>query len=215
MIGILAYGSLIEQPGWEIEEATDHKISEVETPFAIEYARKSNSRSGSPTLVPVENGKGWQVQACILALRKGMRAYTAKNMLYRRELHRIGDRNKRYKRPANVEENTVLVEEIRKYEKMDIVLYTKIKANFIEILDNGNTDNEKGILLATAAINSITSTTFFSCQDGVYYLAEAMAFGVRTKLTEMYCGNILHLAGDVSDLFEARLHIARQKKIIT
>ena len=53
MIGILAYGSLIDDPGDEIKPLVKQKIEGVETPFAIEFARSSKSRNGAPTLIPV------------------------------------------------------------------------------------------------------------------------------------------------------------------
>ena len=45
-IGILAYGSLIQEPGCEIAPAIVRRIS-CRTPFKVEYARKSNSRNGA------------------------------------------------------------------------------------------------------------------------------------------------------------------------
>jgi len=55
-VGILAYGSLIDEPGPEISEAAIGTKHDVLTPFRIEFARKSNSRGGAPTLVPVAEG---------------------------------------------------------------------------------------------------------------------------------------------------------------
>ena len=47
MIGIMAYGSLIADPGNEIQNRLDHFISDVETPFPVEYARRSGkTRNG-------------------------------------------------------------------------------------------------------------------------------------------------------------------------
>lgn len=55
-IAILAYGSLIEDPGKELQPLISERIEDVETPFSIEFARSSRSRDGGPTLVPVEVG---------------------------------------------------------------------------------------------------------------------------------------------------------------
>jgi hypothetical protein len=55
-VGILAYGSLIGNPGSEIEKATRKAVSGVKTPFRVEFARGSRGRGGAPTLVPVESG---------------------------------------------------------------------------------------------------------------------------------------------------------------
>ena len=39
-IGILAYGSLIDNPGPELEPNTAAKIEDVNTPFMVEFARE-------------------------------------------------------------------------------------------------------------------------------------------------------------------------------
>ena len=66
-VGILAYGSLIDNPGDEIAAATVRTIEEVETPFSVELARSSDGRGGAPTLVPVDKG-GARVRAQIFVL---------------------------------------------------------------------------------------------------------------------------------------------------
>lgn len=43
-VGILAYGSLISDPGDEIENARTKIIHDVMTPFHIEFARSSKNR---------------------------------------------------------------------------------------------------------------------------------------------------------------------------
>jgi len=55
-LGILAFGSLIDRPGWEIEQAIVTRKSGIRTPFSVEFARSSRTRAGAPTLVPVEAG---------------------------------------------------------------------------------------------------------------------------------------------------------------
>jgi hypothetical protein len=81
-VGILAYGSLITSPGREIEGATVSKKSSVLTPFNVEFARSSRSRSGASTLVPVSNG-GAQVNATIFEVSVPRKE--ARNIFYRRE----------------------------------------------------------------------------------------------------------------------------------
>lgn len=44
-IGTLAYGSLINDPGNEVEPEICEKILNVTTPFKIEFARKSRTRA--------------------------------------------------------------------------------------------------------------------------------------------------------------------------
>jgi hypothetical protein len=52
IIGILAFGSLIDDPGEEIANVISGDPIIVETPFPVEYGRFSLSRGGAPTLVP-------------------------------------------------------------------------------------------------------------------------------------------------------------------
>ncbi len=54
-VGILAYGSLIDDPGAEIEPVILRRI-DCRTPFKVEFARASESRKGGPTLVPYDIG---------------------------------------------------------------------------------------------------------------------------------------------------------------
>src|SRR3954454_12930392 len=86
-IGILAYGSLIDDPGAEIASATKKTTRDVLTPFPIEFARSSKTRGGAPTLVPVERG-GARVSAVIYGV--GTNERLAADMLYRREIHKVG-----------------------------------------------------------------------------------------------------------------------------
>lgn len=55
-VGIIAYGSLLPDPGSEIEVATAEVIQDLVTPFPVEYARSSKKCDGSPTLVPSQAG---------------------------------------------------------------------------------------------------------------------------------------------------------------
>jgi hypothetical protein len=64
-VGILAFGSLIDHPGWEIEEVIIEQKTDVLTPFKVEFARASKTRAGAPTLVPVGIG-GSRIRAHLL-----------------------------------------------------------------------------------------------------------------------------------------------------
>ncbi len=46
-LGILAYGSLIDDPGEEIGGATSQRTA-MKTPFAIEFGRSSHTRGAPP-----------------------------------------------------------------------------------------------------------------------------------------------------------------------
>ena len=72
-IAILAFGSLIEDPGDELDERIRDRVEGVETPFSIEFARSSGTRGGGPTLIPVEDG-GSPVDAMLLGARPCGRA---------------------------------------------------------------------------------------------------------------------------------------------
>ncbi len=214
MIGIIAYGSLIADPGWEIKNITDRIIAEVETPFEVEYARKSDTRSEAPTLVPVPDGKGWHVQSYLFVLKPYTRIQSAKNILYRREIHQVGNRSKLYAHSNNPSINKTTVVETHNFKNVGLVLYTRIGANLPAILDESITDQEKAEQLARLAINSVNEITYFTCQDGIHYLATAMYYGVTTRLTELYKQTILQLTDNAPDLAEARLRIAKNKKMI-
>ena len=87
-VGILAYGSLIDDPGCEIKAVISCKLKGVQTPFNVEFARRSSTRGGAPTLVPVEEG-GAPVKAVILVLEEQVSVDQAKDMLHRREIHQV------------------------------------------------------------------------------------------------------------------------------
>jgi hypothetical protein len=88
-IGILAFGSLIDHPGKEIEamEIRSERRQEVETPFAVEFARSSRGRAGAPTLVP--HSQGSKVKANVIVIHSSTLEY-AKDCLWRRELNNVG-----------------------------------------------------------------------------------------------------------------------------
>lgn len=66
-VGILAYGSLIDNPRCEIKAVISYKLEGVQTPFNVEFARGSSTRGGAPTLVPVmENGAPVKVVILVL-----------------------------------------------------------------------------------------------------------------------------------------------------
>ena len=86
--GIFGFGSLISDPGEELTKATGRR-QDLETPFAVEYGRSSNTRGGAPTLVPVKTG-GAKVKATVFVLKDSISEQEAENILYRRELHKVG-----------------------------------------------------------------------------------------------------------------------------
>lgn len=110
-VGILAFGSLIDNPGDEIKELESHRIK-CETPFKVEFARISSTRCNAPTLVPVANNAiGSRVKAVLIVLKEGTSLLHAKSVLWRRECHKVGS-SKGYKRYENPTPNKVLVESL-------------------------------------------------------------------------------------------------------
>ena len=79
-LGILAYGSLITSPGPEIASLTVERIKNVETPFKVEFARKSKTRGYAPTLIPVDSG-GASVKAEIIVIKDHFAPDLAADML--------------------------------------------------------------------------------------------------------------------------------------
>ena len=65
-VAILAYGSLIDEPGAELAPVISNIILDIVTPFNVEFARKSSSRGDAPTLVPHPNGA--PVRAALLVV---------------------------------------------------------------------------------------------------------------------------------------------------
>jgi len=217
MIGILAYGSLITHPGQEIESVLDHVIPDVMTPFPVEYARRSQSRAGAPTLVPVPTGCGASVKAVVLVLKKYTRKKKAQNFLYRRELHQEGSLKVIYDDQAQRQKRDALViESIKNQYGLSVVYYTTLKSNFTEILDAKRTHEEKAELLAQEAIDNITQETYVRGMDGIQYLADNIEARVITALTEPYKQAILEKVGNnISSLGQARRFIAQERGIIT
>ncbi len=214
-IGILAYGSLREDPKKELREATSKIIENVETPFEIEYARKSVGRSNAPTLVPVPEGMGRKVPAQILVLRDGISEQEAKNILYRRETGKISEVEIEY--DENVQwrkADPVLIKSLSNFGDIECVLYVDFKVKFDQILRKDLSLNKKGRILAELAIESVSELTYFASEDGIQYLAVCIKLDILTPLTEIYKMEILNLAEHADNLEEARNRIAKQKGII-
>lgn len=185
MIGILAYGSLIDDPGSELEAVICDRI-ETKTPFSVEFARTSSKRDGAPTLIPVESG-GVQVDAVLLVLEPTVSEAEAKDMLYRREIHNVG-KSRKYVPPEVPKENTVIVERLTDFPHVDIVLYTKIGANIEE-------ENLTAKYLASLAIESAKSSAGKQGKDGISYLMNAQRNGIVTPLSPRYEEEILRQTG--------------------
>src|SRR5262245_19016075 len=160
-IGILAYGSLVDSPGPEIEEAITQTVKGLQTPFKVEYARTSRGRKGAPTLVPYDAGA--QVEARIFVV--GLPEAEAANRLYRRGINEVGS-NKTYTRPRQENPDKVFVESWKQLAGVDLVLYTRIGANI---------KNLSAAELASLAIKC--ANLLGDGRDGISYLINARRNG--------------------------------------
>ena len=179
-IGILAYGSLIYEPGEELEPLIRERISNVKTPFSVEFGRSSKSRGGAPTLVPIDSG-GAKVLGVILVLDPAIEISKAKDLLWRRET-RNECSDKHYNPPAHPGSNTVIVENLHRLGRVTTVLSTKIAANITK---------PTAEYLAELAINSARTTAGANRKDGISYLIAAKQQGLRTPLMPNYEAAIL------------------------
>lgn len=179
-IGILAYGSLIDNPGIEISDIETERII-CETPFNVEFARKSSTRSNAPTLIPMKIG-GQKVNAVIIVLNPSTNIDSAKSILWRRELHKI-NLTENYIQSDNTNTNKVVVRTLTDFMNVQTVLYTSIGCNITEPLTSE--------LLADFSISSILSQAGEDKKDGLRYLLSAKRNGIVTALSESYENQIL------------------------
>jgi hypothetical protein len=183
-IGILAYGSLIHDPGHEIGSHILRRIP-TETPFPVEFARLSAKRGDAPTVVPHPSGK--PVRSEVLVLSDQVSIDDAKSLLWRRETGRKGI----YREKASP--NAVVIRDIPGFCGLDHILYTDFN-------NSGKIDHPDPVFLADAAICSMKKAS--NGQDGISYLIACMDSGVETPLTRRYSEEILHKS-HVKSLSEA------------
>jgi hypothetical protein len=192
VIGILAYGSLLDDPGAELGRLIVRRIDGIKTPFTIEFARSSRTRDGGPTLVPVETG-GAAVSASVLVLRDSVDEELARDMLYRRETW--SDRS--YRDAASP-----WIDALPDFNDVDVCLYTALEP-CIEPLTTAH--------LARLAIESARRGAGAKRRDGISYLIEQKRRGVMTPLMPGYEAEILTLSGarDLADAW-ARARAGRR-----
>ena len=183
-IGILGFGSLIADPGEELRNATESR-QEMETPFAIEFGRSSNTRGGAPTLVPVKAG-GAKAKAVVFVLKASISEQEASNILWRRETRQVGS-GRSYKRPARPGPNSVLVEASTNLLGLEKILYT-------DFADSGKLANPTATELAEMAVASARNPEVTEGMDGISYLMAAKKAGIKTPLSADYEKEILRLS---------------------
>jgi len=164
-IGIFAYGSLLTDPGREIGPHVVDRI-QCESPWPVEYARRSETRGGAPTLVI--HPKGSKVKGAILVLD-----------LKRNEEARVCDW-------LRVREGRTSRENVKSMELngLKVVLYAHLPAN---IPDEELTPE----YLADCALASVPSLLD---RNGIAYLADNIANDIITPLTDAYSSAIFFLS---------------------
>jgi len=191
-IAILAFGSLIKDPGVEIGPRIVSRKA-TSTPFPVEFGRLSRTRGEAPTLVP--HAQGGPVSAEVLVLDSTVTKVEATDMLWRRETRneRTGKRD-----PGGNSRNSVIVAVIRGFEGVASVLYT-------DFPPDGKVPAPSPSMLAEKAIASVAKAK--PGMDGISYLLQAIQSGIQTPLTEQYVAAIL--ARTLTRTLEDALHSLR------
>lgn len=169
--GILAYGSILDHLGDGLAAAVTSRIEPVATPFAVEFARSSRTRDGAPTLIPVAPG-GAPVSGAILVLDDTLSEAEARDLLYRRETGQLN-------RPASAID---WIPSLANFQGLDFCLYTALPANIAPLTPER---------LATLAVSSAARPAGETRRDGISYLADQKARGVRTPLIPEYEAAVL------------------------
>ena len=182
-VGILAYGSLVSDPGREMHPVVMRRIPTM-TPFPVEYGRLSTTRGGAPTIVPCSFGN--PVRAEIFMLCESVSLDEAKDLLWRRETHQEGS-GRRYSEGTTP--NAVVIRDKLGFCGLAHVLYTDFNPE-------GKLGKPEPKALAEAAINSVALAR--TGKDGISYLMNLLDRGVETAITPHYKDHILALTGAAS-----------------
>lgn len=228
IVGILAYGSLISNPGCEINMHRIGTIYNVTTPFPVEFARKSNKRNSAPTLVPFKDGG--QVKGQIFVMNLCLEE--AANVLYRREINKVCKLKHTYdKDKRGISE--INSKKIKWKSEKDSNVYVKKLASACEwpelasacewpeyvlvtwIDDNMKFDgikknrNRYADILACRAIISVPEAE--RCRDGINYLNDAQGNGIDTVLSDAYKRQVLELTGSKC-LYQAFVRVFHKRR---
>jgi hypothetical protein len=184
-IGILAFGSVLDEPGAELQKFIVQRIEGVETPFAVEFARSSRTRGGGPTLVPVTAG-GAAVGARVLVLKDTVDEELARDLLYRRETRQVGE-------PVSYRAAQAgWIHAIAPFANLSACFYAALEPNI---------DPLTATRLADLALTSASGAAGAERRDGISYLTEQKRRGVVTPLMPAYEAEVLARTGgrDLAD----------------
>lgn len=183
-IGILAYGSLISNPGEELAAVIRGRVAGVSTPFKVEFSRASRVRDGAPTLVPVLKGGG-HVRGALLVLDERTSEWAARDMLYRRERNRVGTGDT-YAEMDAADPDAAVVNRLTGFGGLDVVLHAALRPNI---------QDPTPARLAELALESAQAPAGLLRRDGINYLLRAKEDGIRTPLMPEYEREILRRTG--------------------
>jgi len=194
-VAILAYGSLVADPGDELAPLIDERHPHT-TPFSVEFARLSPCRDHAPVLTVVAEGEADPVAGTLLVLKAGTSVETATCCLWRRETHQVSSR----KLPLGADRHHIrLLTKLDGLDGIDAVLYWQAEANY---------PRPEAAGLARRSIESARGAAGEQRKDGISYLAQVVAAGIRTRLTDAYVAAVLKETG--ADTLEAAWQVARQ-----
>jgi hypothetical protein len=193
----LAFGSLIDNPGAEIEAAIVSRTPNIQTPFGVEFARSSIKRGNAPTLVPMLEG-GSPVPATILLV--SLSEQDARDCLWRRELNRVG-KGGCYIARENPGPNTLIIDRHVDLGGVPVVLSARFPATVKPLTAER---------LAELALESARVER--TGRDGITYLMDAKRNGIVTPLSPAYELEILRRTG-ASDLAAALRAVHDQERM--
>jgi hypothetical protein len=182
-VGILAFGSIVDEPGAELAAVITHRLA-VTTPFPVEFARSSRTRDGAPTLVPVSTG-GALVPAEVLVLDGRIATAAGRALLYRRETGRM--------ERTGAGPVAGWIAELPGWAGISTCLYAALPANIRPLTADK---------LAGLAFESAIAPAGASRRDGISYLQQQKRRGVVTPLISSYEDALLRRIG-ARDLDEA------------
>lgn len=181
--GVLAYGSLLGEPGAELDAIVSGRIEDVNTPFPVEFARACSCRDHAPTLAPVSRG-GARVSGAILTTDSDVSEEAVREALWRRET-----RATRRDGATTPETRDLLIRRARPLGQrhgLRAVFYAHLEPNI---------ENRSPEHLAELAIESARSSAGRRGEDGISYLIGAKEHGLSTPLLEPYERAILARTG--------------------
>ena len=196
-VGILAYGSLICDPGCGIRDNRIRIIHDVCTPFNVEFARRSTGRGKAPTLVKVSHG-GSRVKCKIFVM--GLSKEDTKKALFKREMRLTCKELEGYS-DSDINKK---ISPLENFSGIDIVYYANFKDN---IIDRNRTPKK----LAKYAIKSVTKAAPF--RDGISYFMAAKECGIVTALSKEYEKKILRRT-DCKCLIQALANLSPAGRLV-